>query len=323
MSLDAYLARAALADKAASFTDYFKEGQEIVTTLQDRYRQNQARGMLTGTPEDYTLANLSNIAAKDPELAKTMMAIRSADSTARYYDAGGRSAQLTPAQKATQDLAKIKVNKASELKAIGGAGMQEYMQGRFGHIMESTGGWWGDDVSILKGVDLSTKAKVRKFIATNKKKLFPEGVPKTTALGKEIKAALDAYDTAVEAGANTMLYQPEVAEGTTSTPSSPLRNTLPSSIKGFNAGDLAPLVGEAAQEVATDDPIDNMAKVLRALQEENANDPKALTEKEQALYAQIKMNIDKKFGINTPEAREALQDVNALFRSIASQPTVR
>lgn len=321
MSLDAYLARAALADKAASFTDYFKEGQEIVTTLQDRYRQNQARGMLTGTPEDYTLANLSNIAAKDPELAKTMMAIRSRDSTARYYDAGGRSARLTPAQKATQDLAKIKVNKASELKAIGGAGMQEYMQGRFGHIMESTGGWWGDDVSILKGVDLSTKAKVRKFIATNKKKLFPDGVPKTTALGKEIKAVLDAYDTAVEAGANAMLYQPEVAEGTTSTPSSPLRNTPPSSIKGFNVGDLPPLGDQVSPPPLTieEEKARTQAIVsqLTAIKAAVGGDPSKFIQQATSLLENIKREIADKYQGNPELLRRYTEGVHDIFNQFA------
>jgi hypothetical protein len=288
--------------------------------------KQEARGMLTGSPEDYTLANLSNIAAKDPELAKTLMAMRSADETANYYKRGGRSTQLTPAQKDKKDLAKIKVNKASELKAIGGAGMLEYMQGRFGHIMESTGFLGlGDDVSLLKGADLSTKAKVRKFMATNKKKLFPEGVPKTTALGKEIQAALDAYDASVEAGANAMLYQPEVAESSSSTSPSALRPESNSTESVFGVRALAPLGDQVtpAQEVATEDPIDNMAKVLRTLQAENANDPRALSEKEQAFYAQIKMNIDKKFGMDTPAAMEALQEVNALFSSMASNQTFR
>jgi hypothetical protein len=140
-------------------------------------------------------------------------------------------------------------------------------------------------------------------------------------MSREIKAVMKSYDDAVEAGANAMLYQPEFSEGSSSTPPSALRKTSASSIEGFNVGALPPLGDQAtpAQEVATEDPIDNMAKVLRTLQAENANDPKALSEKEQAFYEQIKINIDKKFGINTPAAMEALQDVNVLFSSIASK----
>ena len=311
-----------LANYSKIYSDIGKNNR-LTLAEQDK---REARGMLTGTPEDYTLSNLSNIAAKDPDLAKTMMAIRSADETANYYKRGGRSTQLTPAQKDKKDLAKIKVDKASELKAIGGAGLNEYMQGRFGHIAESTGFLGlGDDVSLLKGADLSTKAKVRQFITTNKKKLFPEGVPKSQGMSREIAAVMKSYDDAVEAGANAMLYQPEVAESSSSTPPSPLRPESNSSESLFGVKAKAPLGDQVtpAQEVATEDPIDNMAKVLRTLQAENANDPKALSEKEQAFYAQIKMNIDKKFGINTPAAMEALQDVNALFSSIASKQTFR
>jgi hypothetical protein len=304
-----------LANYSKIYSDIGKSNR-LTLAEQDK---REARGMLTGSPEDYTLANLSNIAAKDPELAKTLMTMRSADSTASYYDRGGRSTQLTPAQKDKKDLAKIKVNKATELKAIGGAGMLEYMQGRFGHIMESTGFLGlGDDVSLLKGADLSTKPKVRRFMATNKKKLFPEGVPKTTALGKEIQAALDAYDTAVEAGANAMLYQPEVAESSSSAPSSPLRNRTSESVFGVKT--LPPLGDQVtpAQEVTTEDPIDNIAKVIRTLQSENANDPKALEAKLRALHKQITRTIEDKFGVGTPEAQQALQETNVLFSSMIS-----
>ncbi len=292
--------------------------QRLSQAEQDK---QEARGMLTGSPEDYTLSNLSNIAAKDPELAKTMMAMRSAEATAGYHDRYDRTATLTPAQKDKRKLAEINVKNSKELKAIGGAGMLEYMQGRFGHIMESTGFLGlGDDVSILKGADLSTKPKVKRFIATNQKKLFPEGVPKSQGMSREITAVMKSYDDAVTAGANAMLYQPEVAESTTSTPSSPLRKTSASSIEGFNVGALPPLGDQVtpAQEVATADPIDNIAKVIRTLQAENANDPKALEAKVRALHAHITRTIEDKFGVGTPEAQQALQETNALFGSIIS-----
>jgi hypothetical protein len=304
-----------LANYSKIYSDIGKNNR-LTLAEQDK---REARGMLTGTPEDYTLSNLSNIAAKDPELAKTMMSIRSADETANYYKRGGRSTQLTPAQKDKKDLAKIKVNKATELKAIGGAGLNEYMQERFGHIAESTGFLGlGDDVSLLKGADLSTKAKVRKFITTNKKKLFPEGVPKSQGMSREIAAVMKSYDDAVEAGANAMLYQPEVAESSSSAPSSPLRNKTSESVFGVKT--LAPLGDQAtpAQEVATEDPIDNIAKVIRTLQSENANDPKALEAKVRALHEKVTRTIEEKFGIGTPEAQQALQETNVLFSSMIS-----
>ena len=306
-----------LANYSKIYSDIGKNNR-LTLAEQDK---REARGMLTGTPEDYTLSNLSNIAAKDPDLAKTMMAIRSADSTASYYDRGGRSTQLTPAQKDKKDLAKIKVDKASELKAIGGAGLNEYMQGRFGHIAESTGFLGlGDDVSLLKGADLSTKAKVRQFITTNKKKLFPEGVPKSQGMSREIAAVMKSYDDAVEAGANAMLYQPEVAESSSSTPPSPLRPESNSSEALFGVKALPPLGDQVTptQEVATEDPIDNIAKVIRTLQAENANDPKALEAKVIALHEQITRTIEDKFGVGTPEAQQALQETNVLFSSMIS-----
>lgn len=216
MSLQSYLARAALADKEKDFSDYFAQGSQFVTDLQERERKNRARGMLTGSVDDYSLENLSKIASLDPELAKSLMSIRSAEATADYYKGGGRSAQLTPAQAVKQKLDKIKTTRASELNEVGAAGLRSYMNDRFGHLTKSTGWLFGDDVSLLEGEDLSTKPKVRRFIMTHKNELFPEGEPKPNALKEEIKAALSSWDTAVDLGAKNLLYNESDIKGETS-----------------------------------------------------------------------------------------------------------
>jgi hypothetical protein len=158
-------------------------------------------------------------------------------------------------------------------------------------------------------------------MATNKKKLFPEGVPKTTALGKEIQAALDAYDASVEAGANAMLYQPEVAESSSSTPSSPLRPDSNSFEALFGVEAKAPLGDQVSQapmtieeeKVRTQDIVSQLTTIKSAV----GGDQNKFIQQATPLLENIKSEIAAKYQGKPELIRRYVEGVHEIFNKFA------